>query len=75
MKTKYVSLPNILSDQELVKEYLLEECTPENLSGEVLRLLDSDNQAVIDKFTEMHHWIRKGADQQAANAVLNLISR
>ncbi|CAH0540971.1 lipid-A-disaccharide synthase [Vibrio marisflavi] len=75
VKTKYVSLPNILSDQELVKEYLLEECTPENLSGEVLRLLDSDNQAVIDKFTEMHHWIRKGADQQAANAVLNLISR
>ncbi|MCL9782161.1 lipid-A-disaccharide synthase [Vibrio sp. S4M6] len=73
VKTKYVSLPNILADQELVKEYLLEDCTPENLSREVMRLLDSDNQAMIDKFTEMHHWIRKDADKQAANAVLNLI--
>lgn len=73
VKTKYVSLPNILADQELVKEFLLEECTPENLSLEVLELFGSDNQEMLDKFTEMHHWIRKGADNQAAQAVLNLI--
>ncbi len=75
LKTKYVSLPNILSDSELVKEYLQEECTPENLFTEVSRLLESDNQQMLDKFTEMHHWIRKDADQQAANAVLKLIEK
>ncbi|HDM8145870.1 TPA: lipid-A-disaccharide synthase [Vibrio harveyi] len=75
LKTKYVSLPNILADTELVKEYLQEDCTPDNLFNEVSRLLESDNQEMLDKFTEMHHWIRKDADQQAANAVLKLIEK
>lgn len=73
LKTKYVSLPNILADQELVKEFLQENCTPENLSEEVERLLGEHGQTLVEKFTEMHHWIRKDADKQAATAVLNLI--
>ncbi len=73
VKTKYVSLPNILADEELVKEYLLQDCTPENLAAEVERLLGEQGEQMVEKFTEMHHWIRKDADQQAANAVLNLI--
>ncbi len=75
VKTEFVSLPNILAGEELVKEYLLEECYAENLYGEVNRLLTSDNKAVMKKFTEMHHWIRKGADDQAARAVLNLMGK
>lgn len=75
LKTKYVSLPNILADDELVKEYLQDDCTPDNLFNEVSRLLESDNKSMLDKFTEMHHWIRKDADQQAANAVLKLIKK
>lgn len=73
LKTKYVSLPNILADAPLVKEFLQGECTVENLYTEVKQLLDGDNQPLIDKFTEMHQWIRKDADKQAADAVLNLI--
>ncbi|MGD8173221.1 lipid-A-disaccharide synthase [Vibrio sp. TRT 21S02] len=76
VKTQYVSLPNILADKELVKEFLLEDCTAENLSEEISRLLDTDaGSAMIEKFTEMHHWIRKDADQQAARAVLTLIGK
>ncbi len=73
VKTKYVSLPNILADQELVKEFILEECHADNLCNEVTRLLSSDNSDMLNKFTEMHHWIRKDADKQAADAILNLI--
>ncbi|ENM3853585.1 lipid-A-disaccharide synthase [Vibrio cholerae] len=75
LKTPYVSLPNILAGEELVKELLQEHCTVDNLYHEVSRLLESDNQALMDKFTEMHQWIRKNADQQAAQAVLNLIQK
>ncbi|MBE4600163.1 lipid-A-disaccharide synthase [Vibrio navarrensis] len=73
LKTEYVSLPNILAGEELVKEYLQDDCTPQNLCAEVSRLLEGNNQSMLNKFTEMHYWIRKDADQQAANAVLNLI--
>jgi len=75
LKTPYVSLPNILAGEELVKELLQDNCTVDNLCHEVSRLLDSDNQALMSKFTEMHQWIRKDADQQAAQAVLHLIQK
>ncbi|HGE6065767.1 TPA: lipid-A-disaccharide synthase [Vibrio cholerae] len=75
LKTPYVSLPNILAGEELVKELLQDACTVDNLYHEVSRLLESDNQALMDKFTEMHQWIRKDADQQAAQAVLHLIQK
>lgn len=73
VKTKYVSLPNILADEELVKEYLLKDCTADNLASEVDRLLGDQGDKMVEKFTEMHHWIRKDADHQAASAVLDLI--
>ncbi len=75
LKTPYVSLPNILAGEELVKELLQDHCTVDNLYHEVSRLLESDNQALMDKFTEMHQWIRKDADQQAAQAVLHFIQK
>lgn len=75
LKTPYVSLPNILAGEELVKELLQDHCTVDNLYHEVSRLLESDDQALMDKFTEMHQWIRKDADQQAAQAVLHLIQK
>ncbi|EKO3571942.1 lipid-A-disaccharide synthase [Vibrio metschnikovii] len=75
VKIPYVSLPNILAGQELVKEFIQQECNVDNLYHELTRLLQSDNQALVDKFTEMHHWIRKDADQQAAQAVLTLIGK
>lgn len=75
VKTEFVSLPNILAQRELIKEYLLEECHPDNLFNETDRLLSSDNHEMLEKFTEMHQWIRKGADEQAAKAVLTLIGK
>ena len=71
--TEFVSLPNILAGEEIVKEHILEECHPDFLFPSVDKMLAADNRALIERFTEMHHWIRKDADEQAANAVLKLI--
>ena len=71
--TEFVSLPNILAGEEIVKEHILEECHPDFLFPSVDAMLSRDNSALIERFTEMHHWIRKDADKQAANQVLKLI--
>ncbi|WGV99657.1 lipid-A-disaccharide synthase [Vibrio sp. YMD68] len=73
--TEFVSLPNVLAGKELVKEFIQEECHPDFLFPALESVLDSDNSALIEKFTEMHQWIKKDADQQAAKAVLALIGR
>ncbi|WP_305837548.1 lipid-A-disaccharide synthase [Photobacterium leiognathi] len=75
LKTKYVSLPNILADEELVTELLQEDCTPEKLYHEVDKILYGDTSAFMAKFEHMHKTIRCNADEQAANAVLALIDR
>ncbi|WP_318510943.1 lipid-A-disaccharide synthase [Photobacterium leiognathi] len=75
LKTKYVSLPNILADEELVTELLQEDCTPEKLYHEVDKILYGDTSALMAKFGQMHKTIRCNADEQAANAVLALIDR
>ncbi len=75
LKTDYVSLPNILAKRELVREFLQEACTVENLTEEVTRLLESDNHEMLSEFERMHHWIRKDADKQAARAVMELIGQ
>ncbi|WP_087022923.1 lipid-A-disaccharide synthase [Thaumasiovibrio subtropicus] len=74
LKTPYVSLPNILADRELVPELLQEECDPKLLVEKLNHYLSSDNRALIDIFTELHHSIRCDADRTAAKAVLEEIA-
>ncbi|CAH8200112.1 lipid-A-disaccharide synthase [Vibrio aestuarianus] len=73
--TEYVSLPNILAGEELVKEFILDQCEAEFLYPAVDKMLSGDNSVLIERFTEMHQWIRKDADKQAATAVLTLIGK
>lgn len=75
MITKYYSLPNLLADEELIKEFIMEESCPENIYPAVEAIISGDTKAMTDKFTEMHAWIKKDADKQAAAAVLRLIGR
>lgn len=73
VKTDYVSLPNILAAEGIVPELLQDECTPEALASKMLKFLGSNNQSLLNRFTELHQSIRKNADQQAADAVIELI--
>ncbi|WP_108652047.1 lipid-A-disaccharide synthase [Dongshaea marina] len=71
--TPYVSLPNLLADQMLVPELIQHQCEPERIVTEVTRLLEHDNQWLKQKFTQLHQQLRCNADEQAAEAVLELI--
>lgn len=75
VKTPYVSLPNLLAGRELVKELLQRDCVPENLAAALLPLLADDirSQSLKETFLELHQRIRCNADEQAAQAVMQLI--
>ena len=75
LKTKYVSLANILADRELVPELLQDDCTPANLAAEVNRFLEADNTELMAEFSRLHQLIKCNADQKAAAAVLQLIEK
>ena len=79
VKTKYVSLPNLLADEMLVPELIQEDCNPTNLAEKLSQYLSEDKSAVqnrhvlLQRFVELHQRIQCNADQQAAQAVIDLL--
>jgi lipid-A-disaccharide synthase len=77
VRTQYFSLPNLLADRPLVREFIQHEVTAENLGRELLALLE-DRQRVADmveQFGRIHATLRCAASQVAADAVLELTGR
>ncbi|MDY4314588.1 lipid-A-disaccharide synthase [Pectobacterium actinidiae] len=75
VKTPWVSLPNLLAGRELVTELLQTECTPEKLAAALLPLF-ADTEEMVElrtTFVDLHQQIRCNADEQAAQAVLELV--
>lgn len=77
VKTPYVSLPNLLAGRELVTELLQHDCTPDKLAAALAPLLTESVQtrALKAEFLTLHQSIRCAADEQAAQAVLELARR
>ncbi|OOS01217.1 lipid-A-disaccharide synthase [Canicola haemoglobinophilus] len=80
VKTKYISLPNLLADEMLVPEMIQEDCSPEKLAEKLSVYLQQTESAVqnrqdlIQRFTQLHQLIRCDADKQAAQAVIDLLN-
>ena len=79
VKTKYISLPNLLADEMLVPELIQEDCNPTKLAEKLSHYLSGDKSAVqnrhvlLQRFAELHQRIQCNADQQAAQAVIDLL--
>ena len=79
VKTKYISLPNLLADEMLVPELIQEDCNPQRLADELQHYLGNDataevkRQALKQRFSELHKLIQCNADAQAARAVIDLL--
>ncbi|MFJ5508879.1 lipid-A-disaccharide synthase [Pectobacterium jejuense] len=75
VKTPWVSLPNLLAGRELVAEKLQTDCTPDKLAAALLPLFaNTEKMAELRAtFVDLHQQIRCNADEQAAQAVLELV--
>lgn len=79
VKTKYISLPNLLADEMLVPELIQDECNPENLAWYLGNYLANDadhkkqRNELKQRFTELHKLIQCDADTQAAQAVVDVL--
>lgn len=75
LKINMFSLPNLLAKRRIVAEFIQEQCTPEALAQEMLKLLTSDNLLMKNEFMSMHKAMVKDSDEIAAKAVLSLIKK
>jgi lipid-A-disaccharide synthase len=73
VKSPYVSLPNLLAQRMLVPELLQEAATARSLAEQLLPLIDGGN-AQTEGFDAIHRTLRRDASNQAAEAVLALLT-
>ena len=75
VKVKYVSLPNLLVDQELIPELLQNDATPESLSKAMVRALEDDSYRhfLHEQFTAIHTQLKQDASKLAFDAVMSVI--
>jgi lipid-A-disaccharide synthase len=75
-KTRFFSLPNILSSEELVPELLQHEVTGRSIADETSKWLDQSERRenLKSHFERLHRQLRIGAAATAANVVLKHIA-
>ena len=77
LRVSHFTLPNLLTDTPQIPELIQEAATPEALAREVTALLlDAERAAGIrDEFAKLHAGLACGADQRAADVLLDLAAR
>jgi lipid-A-disaccharide synthase len=75
LKTRYVSLPNVLADALLIPELLQDDCVPAKLAAACLRWFGQPDtvDALLPRFIEIHAQLRRDASARAADVVAELI--
>lgn len=73
----WCALPNILSHETLVPEFLQEKVTPEALADALWQQLqdDSNRTQLKQRFTDMHHALRRDTAQISAQVVLDVMRK
>lgn len=74
VKVRHFTLPNLLTEQPLVPEFLQGRATPAALADAVLGLLADPRRraAITAEFAKLRDRLARGADRMAAAAVLEL---
>jgi lipid-A-disaccharide synthase len=76
LKVPSITLPNLLTPEPLVPEFLQGAATPEALANAVSGLMNDPGRraAIADEFAKLRAGLAQGADKRAAEAVLELAS-
>ncbi len=77
LKVPYITIPNLLTGEPLVPEFIQGEATPEALAQAVSGLLGDAARctAISEEFDKLRSALATGADRKAAQAVLGLTEK
>lgn len=73
-KPDYFALPNILAGRELVPELLQGDVEPQSIAERLLPMFNQPDEALQQALLSLHQQLKQGADQQAAEAISELLN-
>lgn len=77
IKVPYIALPNLLANKRLVPELIQDKVVPAEMAREVEKYINDEKmtQDLIKEFTDIHLLMKKDASKEAADAIVELMSR
>jgi lipid-A-disaccharide synthase len=77
LKVSHFTIPNLLTEKPLIPELIQQAATPEAIAREVAALLADRArcEAISDQFAKLRSELALGADQRAAEAVIDLANQ
>ena len=74
LKNEYFTIPNLLTDEPLIPEFIQEDVKPASLAQSVWELLDDPQRraGISERFAKLREELALGADARAAEAVIEL---
>jgi len=77
VNTPYYSLPNLLADQPLVREFIQDDISTQALGEETLRLVENpeNTRQLTAVFTKIHNELRQDASRIAADTIMEMTGR
>jgi lipid-A-disaccharide synthase len=76
VKSRFISLPNLLADEALVPEFIQDEASPQVLCDALLQMLTDEQRrkSIQERLATLQQQLALGADDRAARAVLKIAS-
>ena len=70
LKNEYFTIPNLLTDEPLIPEFIQEDVKPASLAQSVWELLDDPQRraGISERFAKLREELALGADARAAEA-------
>ena len=69
VKSKFVSLPNVLTNKMLVPELIQKDANPADIADNVMQVLSSDLKNLADEFNKVHKTLQQNASEKAAKII------
>lgn len=75
VKVEYISLVNLIMNEEVVKELIQDECNDENIRAEVNRIMNDPDyrESITNKLSQLENKLGGGASQKVAQSLLKTI--
>jgi len=75
VKARFVALPNLLADKRIVSEYIQQDCKPDKMGEELIRLLEDETvrERQIREFESVRRSLQRDSSTIAAEAVVSLV--
>ena len=74
LKTKFISLPNVILGKEIVPELIQDSANGKNIANVAMQIIVSDNVKLVSELSKIYSQLHQESSAQTAKAILEFVN-